>query len=873
MSFLHLLYLLALYPIEFLLETIFSIIAKTSGNTVLSIIVLSLVVNIIVLPLYNRADKVQEEAKDKENLIAPMVKHIKQTFKGDERFMLLQTCYRQNDYSPLNVLKSSVSILLQVPFFMAAYNMLSGNKYLEGIKLGPIANLSAPDGLISTGSFAINVLPIIMTLINVVASFIYAKGFPLKTKIQMYGLAAVFLVLLYQSPSGLVLYWICNNIFSLCKNIVIKLILAKRKTAAKKDEAPALKAGRLGSRYKAVFFFSSLTCAVYVGFYIPILTVASASEEFVNLYTLQSPMLDVFDSAAKGLGLFLVWPLIFFALASVKGRKIMSYIMFMLATSCILNSKLFSNDFGDISNFLKYKTSYEFTVKAILLSLAVTLGGALVCFLIMHFGKYTAPVICFSAALGFTVMGFTYVGKVNSGYQLTASSKTSKAEFTLSKNGKNVIVIMCDRAVGPLVPYIFNEKKDLKKKYDGFVYYSNTVSLGAHTNSAVPGLLGGYEYTPEEMNKRTDKLLSEKHDEALKLMPKIFTGNGYDATLVNPTYAGYQWYPNLSVFDGMENVKAYSTKYSYLPEDKQEIYKTEHTATFRHNLFCYSVYRSAPVALQNALYDDGNYNDTRAVDPSRLMDQKRVGNSKSYGHTQVFLWDYYTLKSMNDITNIEDGDGNHYIYFSTDITHDTQFLEEPSYEPKDVVDNSKYDNSHKSRFFLKGKMMWVRDAMDYRHYQSNMAAYMLIGNWLDYLKANGCYDNTRIIIVSDHGFHLENFPDIIQNDIGANLDGESYAPVLMVKDFGSHGDLQTSDEFMTNADTPYIATKDIISNPTNPYTGKPLSVDAKKTGVLIYRSNQWNLTNNTGTTYMPGDWFRLKDNIWKRENWKYLGTY
>ena len=136
MSFLNVLYLLTLYPIEYLLEMIFAIISKVSGNnTVLSIIVLSLVVNIIVLPLYNRADKVQEEAKDKENAIAPMVKHIKQTFTGDERFMLLQTCYRQNDYSPLNVLKSSVSILLQVPFFMAAYNMLSDNKLLANVKL------------------------------------------------------------------------------------------------------------------------------------------------------------------------------------------------------------------------------------------------------------------------------------------------------------------------------------------------------------------------------------------------------------------------------------------------------------------------------------------------------------------------------------------------------------------------------------------------------------------------------------------------------------------------------------------------------------------------------------------------------------------
>ena len=876
MSFLHFLYLLTLYPIELLLQMIFSIIARTSGNTVLSIVVLSLVVNIIVLPLYNRADKVQEEAKDKENLIAPMVKHIKQTFTGDERFMLLQTCYRQNNYSPLNVLKSSVSILLQVPFFMAAYNMLSGNRFLANVSLGPIANLSAPDALLTVGSFSINILPIIMTLINVVASFIYAKGFPLKTKVQMYGLAAVFLVLLYQSPSGLVLYWICNNIFSLCKNIVNKVIASKKKAAAGKKPVKVKKTlGKLDPRYKVIFFFSCVTCAVYVGFYLPIHTISSAPEEFVNLYTLASPMWDILDAVSKGFGLFVVWPCIFFALASVKGRKIMSYVMFMLATSCILNSKLFSNDFGDLSNFLKYRTAYDFTVKAILLSLAVTIAACVVCFFLTKFGKYTAPIICFSAALGFTILGFTYISKVNAGYKASSNSYTSKAEMTLSKNGKNVVVIMCDRAVGPLLPYIFNEKKELNKVYDGFVYYHNTVSLGAHTNSASPALMGGYEYAPAAMNERSDKLLSEKHDEALKLLPKIFTSNGFDATMINPTYAGYQWYPNLSVFDGMENVKAYSTKFSYLPEERKEIYKTEHTESFRHNLFCYSIYRSAPVVLQEYLYDDGNYNDTRIIEPSHLMDQKRVGNYKSTGHAQQFIWDYYTMKSLNEMTKIDNGNGNHYVYFSSDLTHDTEFLQEPNYELADTVDNTKYEKSQiaKARFFAKGQMMWVRDAMDYRHYQSDVAAYELIGKWLNYLKEQGVYDNTRIIIVADHGFHLENFPEMIQYDIGAKLDGESFAPLLMVKDFDSHGPLQTSEEFMTNADTPSLALKDIVNNPVNPNTGKPVNMEPKKNGVLIYRSNHWNLTNNTGTTYMPGDWFSLKDSIWKKENWKYLGTY
>ena len=877
MNLLHVLYLITLYPIEYLLQTIFSIISRFSGNTVLSIIVLSLVVNIIVLPLYNRADKIQEEAKDKENKIAPMVKHIKQTFSGDERFMLLQTCYRQNNYSPLNVMKSSVSILLQIPFFMGAYNMLSGNKFLANVSLGPIANLSDPDHLLTIGTFSVNILPIIMTLINVVASFIYAKGFPLKTKIQMYGLAAVFLVLLYQSPSGLVLYWICNNIFSLVKNIVNKIIASRKKAASEKKAAKPSKPAdkKLDPRFKAVFFFSCLSCAVYIGFYLPMLTYASAPEEFINLYTMESPAMDIIDAAAKGFGLFVLWPAIFFALASVKGKKIMSYVMFMIATSSILNSKLFSNDFGDTSKYLTYVSHPKFSTREIVLSLAVTAGCIVACFLITRFGKYVAPVICFSAVLGFAVLGFTNVGKIDAGYKADLKSVTSKAEFTLSKTGKNVVVIMCDRAVGPFIPYLFKEKPELAKKFDGFTYYHNTVSYGAHTNAALPALIGGYDYVPVKMNERTDKTIPEKTDEALRMMPAVFTKNGYDATLINLSYQGYQWYPNTGAFDDMENVKSYSTKYAYLPEDMKAGYSEEQTKTFRHNLFSYSIFRSAPVILQDAIYDDGNYNDTRIIDPSRLIDQIRTGISKAKGHEQTFIWDYYTMQALGEMTKIEDGEGYHYVYFGTDMTHDTEIISEPSYEPKDVVDNTKYDKSPQSqaRFMFKGNMMWMRDAMDYRHYQCDMAAYTGIAKWLDYLKANDCYDNTRIIIVADHGIHLENFPDIIQYDIGAKLDGEAYTPLLMFKDFGSRGELKTSDEFMTNADTPYLATNGAIKDPVNPFTGNPITDQGKKDGVTIYRSNHWNLKNNKGYTYMPGDWYYVKDDIWKKSNWKYLGTY
>ena len=81
----------------------------------------------------------------------------------------------------------------------------------------------------------------------------------------------------------------------------------------------------------------------------------------------------------------------------------------------------------------------------------------------------------------------------------------------LSRTGKNVIVLMLDRAVGTQVPYIFNEKPELKEKFDGFTYYPNTISYGPQTNFGAPALYGGYDYTPERMNARENESLESNH--------------------------------------------------------------------------------------------------------------------------------------------------------------------------------------------------------------------------------------------------------------------------------------------------------------------------------------------------------------------------
>ena len=53
-----------------------------------------------------------------------------------------------------------------------------------------------------------------------------------------------------------------------------------------------------------------------------------------------------------------------------------------------------------------------------------------------------------------------------------AEASASFPKITLSRNGKNVVVIMLDRALGYIVPYLMDEKPELQEQFSGFTYYS-----------------------------------------------------------------------------------------------------------------------------------------------------------------------------------------------------------------------------------------------------------------------------------------------------------------------------------------------------------------------------------------------------------------
>ena len=497
--------------------------------------------------------------------------------------------------------------------------------------------------------------------------------------------------------------------------------------------------------------------------------------------------------------------------------------------------------------------------------------------MLKYLKKYVTPIVSIML-LAVTVISGIYVGGVF--YSVGSVEKRIEQsermpEFTLSKDGKNVVVIMLDRAMGEYLPYIFNEMPELCRMYSGFSAYTNVASFGGNTNFSTPSLFGGYEYTPWEINKRTEESLKDKHNEALLVLPTLFGKNGYKCSIIDPPYANYEETPDISIYDGVENTDAYLLDGRYAVIDAEadtwELFKKSNL----RNFFCYGIFKSSPVLFRNVLYDSGRYFRSDASETGEssfgtaLLKQTRYDASHSDGISKSFSDRYRDLTHLEDMTRITEGGQNTYMTLTNNMTHDPNLLKEPEYVPSVKVDNEEYDKAHKDRFTYEGVTLRMNSGWQMAHYHTNVLAYRTIGEWLEFLKSEGVYDNTRIILVSDHGYYLwHRFYDTELSK--ADVDIDNYKPILLVKDFGAKGDLVLNDEFMTLADVPSIALDGLIEDPENPFTHKKIDTSGKDgDAIYVFNSEQYfSIRKNNGNTFIPDRWIRLSNkNVNDPENW------
>lgn len=848
------LYYLIIYPIEILLESTYSVLYEYRHNAGMSIIGVSIVINLLLLPLYNRADAISKEEQAKQRSMESWVTHIKKAFKGDERFMMLQTYYRKQGYKPIYSLRSSISLILQIPFFIAAYHFLSNLSTLRGSCFLWLKDLGQPDQLIvfpsvilnlSTGpvplaSFAINVLPLLMTVINIISCFVYTKGSTKKEKIQLCIMALLFLVLLYNSPSGLVIYWTANNVFSLIKNIVCFFHSNKKKTDNNDIETSYSSSDSWSFQY----WGGAILLTILIGMVIPSSVIVSSPAEFVTTTAYKDPLQYVFSSLCISAGLFILWCSVFYYLTPQKMKRIWRMVTWILCIVTLVDFFFFGKNLVNLSSELKYDTEPVYSQEQFMINASVLL--VLICLGIVLYLRFSSKFLSHVYILCTVCLVCLFSLNVIK-TELTMSEmsylkeKTHCEGFTLSKSGKNVIVIMLDRAIGPYLPYVFTERPELVDKFSGFTYYPNSLSNGYGTAVGSAALFGGYEYSLPEVNKRRNERCVDKHNEALKLMPVIFSEHGYDTTVYDAPLANYSWgdVGDMSIYDPYPDIHAYSLKEQFTEPGSYDFIEKLRKRQF----FMYSIYKTLPLVFNSFLYNEGWYLYPDTFDEPDMQ----------------FNDNYAILDSLRSLTHITDASENTFMMMDNDITHSPCQLQLPDYIPSVHLNNEGLESG--MRVDMAGNMITLDEQY---HYHSYMAAFLKLAEWFDYLKEQGVYDNTRIIIASDHGHPLGQFENLILDD---GMDAEQLSVLLMCKDFDSE-QYNVSFDLMTNADCPQLAMKDLIDDPVNPFTGNPVDDRIKREHdvYICPRPNYGEYTFDTSGQ----SWYAVHGNIYDKTNWRLI---
>lgn len=204
---------------------VFDALLKLSRSVPLSLLLLSVCVKIVLAPLFKLASIWQKQVNRQSSLLLPRLDEIKKKYKGEEQTRKTLEVYKELGISPLYSLKSLLSAGIQIPVFFAAYHMLSEHIALSNTSFLWIKDLSFPDHLFKL-PFTIpffgeyfNILPFIMTSFTICASWIHTDpslsiSLQKKQRKNLYWMAALFFLLLYTSPAGMVIYWTMNNILA-----------------------------------------------------------------------------------------------------------------------------------------------------------------------------------------------------------------------------------------------------------------------------------------------------------------------------------------------------------------------------------------------------------------------------------------------------------------------------------------------------------------------------------------------------------------------------------------------------------------------------------------------------------------------------------
>ena len=248
-----------LAPLEKVLKWFLVIFYKIIPNYGVSIILVTILVKLLMFPLTRKGS----ESTLRMQALSPRIKEIQEKYKDNKQKMNAEMAefYKKEGYNPLS---GCLPMIIQIPLFFAMYNLFNNHFDLRGAVFIPgwIPDLSHPEAIFNfpddfklpiLGWTAIRLLP----FIYVGSQLLYGKVTQTpdqqgnsQMKLMLYAMPVVFFFILYDVPSGLLIYWIMSNVLTMVQQVIINKYLARKKAAAALEAPPPPVIAPVGKRKK-----------------------------------------------------------------------------------------------------------------------------------------------------------------------------------------------------------------------------------------------------------------------------------------------------------------------------------------------------------------------------------------------------------------------------------------------------------------------------------------------------------------------------------------------------------------------------------------------------------------------------------------------
>jgi YidC/Oxa1 family membrane protein insertase len=190
------------------------------GNWGWAIIALTLMIRAVLYPLTYKGMVSMQKIKE----ISPKIKELQAKYKGDPQRMnaAVMDMYKKHNANPLG---GCLPMILQIPVFFAIYRVLLNAVELQGAPWALwVTDLSRMDSYY--------VLPILMGASMYYQQRLTPNNFtdPMQEKVFKF-LPIIFTFFFLTFPSGLVLYWFVNNLFSILQQFIVNQQFNNQKDA------------------------------------------------------------------------------------------------------------------------------------------------------------------------------------------------------------------------------------------------------------------------------------------------------------------------------------------------------------------------------------------------------------------------------------------------------------------------------------------------------------------------------------------------------------------------------------------------------------------------------------------------------------------